>query len=522
MTRTNSARILSTSRRFLPVAILLLGLVVRASAQEIPNRSEMQIISLSFNDPDEDDFAPAYTYRDRSLYFTSTREDAEGEDGQQRIYVTRRSGQVEKGLDFSEPEGTGAELMQARHVGSATLLQDGLMMVFAAYRWDSDGGTLKGEGRTDLYVAEWRDGTWTNVANLGPVINTEAWDSQPAIAVDGRTLYFASDREGGYGGTDLYFSRRTATGWTAPENLGSGINTEFNETAPTIAPDGARFYFSSDRPEGAGGFDVYTAMRSGATAGAWGSVTNFGLPVNSEFDEYHFVAEPNSRNGFFASNREGNLDIFLAYPNPFPPEAQVIVSGKVYDEQTGLPVEASVTVSDLESGEVIAEFRSDNVDGEYTVILARGHRYSITADAPGYVFYSDEYRVAADLAQGEELRKDIPLRQDATRLLIFFDYDRADLKRESVPELRRAVEWLKENPDIRVEIGGHTDSVGSAEYNRDLSRRRAESVRNWFIREGVEAARLIATGYGEERPVADNGTEGGRARNRRVEMRVIE
>ena len=494
----------------------------RTIAQEIPDRPEMQILSLPFNDADEDDFAPAYTYRDRSLYFTSTREDAEGKSGRQRIYVSRRTGQVERGLGFSEPEGTGPALMQARHVGSATLLQDGLFMLFAAYRWDSDGGTLEGEGRTDLYVAEWRDGAWTNVANLGPVLNSEEWDSQPAITVDGRVLYFASDREGGLGGTDLYFSRRTATGWTAPENLGAGINTEFDEMAPSIAPDALRFYFSSNRPGGAGGFDIYTAERSGGATGPWGKVTNFGRPVNSEHDEFHFIAEPNSKNGFFASNREGNLDIFLAYPNPFPPEAQIIVSGRVYDERTGLPVEASVTVSDLESGEVIAEFRSDDVDGEYTVILARGHRYSITADAPGYVFYSDEYRVAADLAQGEELRKDIPLREGSTRLLIFFDYDRADLKRESLPELRRAVEFLKENPGIRVEISGHTDSVGSDEYNRDLSRRRAESVRNWMIREGVEASRLVAAGYGEERPVADNGTEGGRARNRRVEMRVIE
>lgn len=510
------------ARRFLlsVVACLSVGFG-SVGAQEVPQLTGVEVLSLPLNVEGADDFAPAFTYRNRTLYFTSTRENRAGKSGRQRVYLSERSGEGERGLGFSSPVQTGEALSQARHVGSATVSQDGLLMVFAAYRWDSDGGTLRGEGRTDLYVAEYRDQEWTNVANLGPVVNSTAWDSQPSLSVDGRTLYFASDREGGYGGVDIYTARRTATGWTGPENLGPGINSEHDEMAPSIAPDGRRLYFASNRPGGAGQFDIYSVAQI-ESGPVWGRATNIGRPINGESNEFYFVAEPNSRNGFFSSDRAGDLDIYLAYPSPYPPEAQVVVSGTVYDELTGQPVEATVTVSDLETGETVAEFRSDDRSGEYTVILARGHRYSVTADAPGYVFYSDEYRVPPDLTQGEEVRKDIPLREGSTRLLVFFDYDRADLKRESFPELSRAVAFLRENPDVRVEISGHTDSVGSAEYNRDLSRRRAESVRNWFIREGIAAARLFAVGQGEEQPVADNGTEVGRARNRRVEMRVIE
>ena len=194
------------------------------------------------------------------------------------------------------------------------------------------------------------------------------------------------------------------------------------------------------------------------------------------------------------------------------------------DNATRRPVAADITVTDLSSGEVVANYRTDDRNGDYYVVLARGRRYSITAQAPDYIFYSDEYSIRPD-AEGKDLKKDIPLYRTSggtTRLLVFFDFDKAELKNESKPELNRAVEFLKANPAINVEIAGHTDSVGDASYNKKLSQDRAESVRQYFIAGGIGASRIRANGYGETQPTADNSTEEGRSRNRRVEMRVTE
>lgn len=507
----------STSlRRFacvIAAAVVLASL--STSAQPVPDRSDITVTPLEINSS-QDDFASQFIYHGKTLFFTSARSGPTGGRGDQRIWYAAREG----ANNWGEPMATGDALSYAEHVGAATVTQDGNYMIFAAYRWESESRTLEGEGRTDLYSAERRGGAWMNVQNLGPVINTEHWESQPSLSSDGTYLYFASDRPDGQGGTDIYVSRRSATGWTTPRNLGTTINTAGNEMSPMIAPDGGRLFFSSDGHAGAGGYDLYVTDGGNPFDDTWGSIENLGTPINSEANEHFFISEPNSKNGYFSSDREGDYDIYLAYPNPFPPSAQVVVYGRILDDRTRQPVEATVTVTDLETGEVVSNFRSDDRTGEYTVILGRGRRYAITAEAPGYLFYSDAYTVPEDLEQGEEVNKDILLREGSTRLLIYFDYDKAELKRESFPDLERAVSFLQRNPDLNVEIAGHTDSVGSDAYNKGLSQRRAESVREYMIGKGIARGRLTARGYGEEEPVADNGTEEGRARNRRVEMRV--
>ena len=496
--------------------MVMMVMAFPADAQPpVRDRGEVTITRLSLNSS-ADDFAPHYVLRGNFMMFTSTRESEMGDDGEQRIWYGARKGT----RDWEEPVVTNEALSSAEEVGAATVTPDGNYMIFAAYKWESESNTLRGEGRTDLYSAEKRGGIWTNVQNLGAVINSPYWDSQPSLSADGQRLFFASDRPGGVGGTDIYVSRRTATGWDAPRNVGSVINTIGNEMAPVISPDGGRLFFSSNGHGGAGGYDLFTTDEGNPFDDNWTNITNLGTPINSAADEHYFFPEPNTKNGYISSNRDGDFDIYLAYPNPFPPSAQAVVFGKVMDDRTRKPIEASVTVSDLETGEEIARFRSDDQNGEYTVILTKGRRYAITAEAPGYIFYSDEYAVPEELDEGEEIEKDILLREGSTRLLIYFDYNKAELKPDSYPDLQRAIDFLQRNQDLVVEIAGHTDSIGSDSYNKGLSQRRAESVREYMISNGINRNRLKATGYGEEEPVSDNGTDTGRALNRRVEMRV--
>jgi outer membrane protein OmpA-like peptidoglycan-associated protein len=503
-------------------ALWLIGLAtIQAIAQPqnlppVPNRPEVQITPLSVNSS-EDDFAPAVLRGGELLIFTSARSGPFGGSGTQRIWVASKAPN-----GWSTPASTSEALTHAEQTGSATLTPDGNYMIFAAYDWDDAGTGTTSSGRTDLYSAERVRGEWTNIQNLGPIINSSDWDSQPSLSVDGRTLYFASDRPGGMGGADIYVSRRTASGWSTPVSVGTTINTPFDDMAPSIAPDGKTLFFSSKGHGGVGGFDLFAATGGNEAGTGWNFIENMGTPINSIGDEYFFVSIPNSKNSLFSSDRSGNLDIYTAFPNPFPPEALVTVGGHVIEAGTNQPIAATITVTDLSSGEVVANYTTDDRTGDYFVVLSKGHRYSITAEAPDHIFYSDEYSVPPNTA-GKDLKKDIVLYRTtggSTRLLVFFDFDQAELKNESKPDLNRAIAFLKQNPGINVEIAGHTDSVGTESYNKKLSQDRADAVRQYLTQGGIEARRMKSIGYGESQPVADNGTEEGRARNRRVEMRV--
>ncbi|HVK40569.1 MAG TPA: OmpA family protein [Candidatus Kapabacteria bacterium] len=516
---------LTMPQRPVPVQLMILATLVAALVSpavaqrgpDIPSRPEIQVTALDINEA-ADDFAPVVLRGGDLLLFTSSRPSPFSGSGSQRIWSSTHTPS-----GWSTPWTTGEALANARHVGGAALTPDGNFMIFAAYDWEGGPESLEGFGRTDLYSAIRVGGEWANITNLGPALNSDAWDSQPTLSADGRTLYFSSDREGGLGLADIYVSKLTPSGWTPAVNLGPAINTPADDMSPTIAPDDKSLFFATNGRGGAGGFDLFIATGGEASGLGWGGVENLGTPINSAYDEYFFVSIPNSRNSYFCSDRGGFQDIYLAYPNPFPPDALVTVSGNVIDATTRMPIAAAISVTDLTTGEIVADYRTDDRTGTYFVMLARGRRYSITAESPRHVFYSNEYTIPAN-AEGKDLKKDIVLYPAAggqTRLLVFFDFDKSELQKESVPDLRRAVQFLKSNPELNVEIGGHTDSLGTDAYNLQLSQQRAESVMRFLSSAGIGRERMKARGYGEAQPVADNASEEGQANNRRVEMRVM-
>lgn len=456
----------------------------------------------------EDDFDLQVLRARPEAYFTSTRESGVGRQDVYHIGVGA----------INEPEGnviSVAELNTSENEGCATFTPDGLTMIFAAA---SREGSL---GSSDLYQADLVGGRWTNVRNL-TALNTAYWESHPSLSADGRTLYFVSDRPGGLGGQDIYVATRIGDNWTAPQNLGSSINTKGHEASPFIAADGKTLYFSSKGRSGLGGFDVYVSRNVG---GVWTEPENAGTPINSTSDDLFYTAELGTQHAFISSNRDstlGGLDIFSVEPNPFASGGVTIVRGTVRDAVTRAPLGADVTITDLQSGESVARFRSNDSTGEYLVVLQPGGRYSITAEAPAYLFYSDLYEV--------ERKSDVTLQHDIdlspsltgkTRLLVFFDFNSATLKNESIPDLNRAVQLLKDLPSNRVRVSGHTDSVGSAEFNLKLSQDRAVAVRQYLIQHGIDGSRIEAIGMGETMPIATNDTEEGRALNRRVEFQLM-
>jgi len=477
--------------------LLLMGCTV-ASAQTV------RIEPLD-NNTAYDDFAPAYTNHGRVIITTS---DVDGK-GQRLRTMERTSG------GWTSLTALLGDVNDATHSGSTTLTPDGQFMIFASYENDVDG-----LGRTDLYSSRKINGKWKEVKNLGAPINSAAYDAHPTLSSDGRTLYFISDRPGGNGETDIYVATSDGSAWSAPK-LVAGLNTSSSEMSPVIGSDNRTLYFSSNRPGGAGGFDVYVAKVS---AGVATDIRRIGDPINTASDEMFYNALPNSDQALFSRTMANGLyDNFLAVPNPFPSEPVVLVEGIVSDVKTKEALGANITVTDLATGKKVASLKSDDQSGQYYVTLTPGRIYSITASTPSYVFHSERYEVPPG-SKGSTIKKDIglfPIEGGEGRLLVFFDYDKAELKSESVPELERVIELLRENPNVRLRFDGHTDDQGSDDYNDKLSERRAQSVRDYIAAGGITATRMEAKGFGKRAPMAQGVSDEARAMNRRVEMKVV-
>jgi outer membrane protein OmpA-like peptidoglycan-associated protein len=457
------------------------------------------------NNTSDDNFAPTYTNHGRVVYSTTD----EGGKGQRIVTMERTSG----GWSGSS-EARGA-LNDAIHTGSTALTPDGQFMIFASYDHD-----VAGSGRTDLYSARKVDGKWREVTNLGPNVNSSFYDSQPTLSADGRTLIFVSDRTSGAGGTDLYVSTWDGRSWSPAKPLG-GVNTSSGEMSPSIGPDGKTFYFASDRPGGAGGFDIYAAKLSNGSVGDIKRMTN---AINTSANELFYSGLPNSDQALFSRmTSNGDYDNFMAVPNPFPADPVILVEGVVRNATDRSPVGATITITDLASGKKVADLRSDDESGQYYVTLAQGRVYSVTASAPGFMFHSERYEVPPG-SKGTTITKDIdltPIGAGNERLLVFFDYDKTELKNESIPELERVIEFLRENPGIKVRFEGHTDDQGSDDYNDKLSQRRADAVKDYVVTAGVEKTRVSAKGLGKRQPKMQGTTDDARATNRRVEMVIV-
>lgn len=478
-------------------ALLMFFVACTAFAQNI------RIVPVDHNSSN-DDFGLTPTNHGRLVYFTSDR------SGEQQIYSMERTSS-----GWTEPDKLNGKVNSATHVGTCALTTDGQFMVFAGYEHNVDG-----LGRTDLYSATRENGTFKNITNLA-ALNSSFYDSQPTLSADGRTMLFVSDRTGGAGKTDIYLSTWNGKEWSTPKQV-TGLNSAASEMSPVLASDGRTLYFASDRQGGKGGFDVYVAKLSGL------DVTNVrpvGEPINTAADELFYTSIPNSDQAYFTrATASGDYDNFMAVPNPFPSDPVVLVEGIVRDSITREPLGSAMSITDLSTGKAIATLHSDDETGRYYVTLVPGRVYSITSSRQGYMFHSERYEVPPS-AKGSTVQKDIdliPLSSGKTgSLLVFFDNDKSELKPESMPELERVIELMRENANISVRFEGHTDDKGSDDYNIKLSERRAESVRDYIIAAGIEKARIESAGYGKKNPLAPATTEDARAMNRRVEMRII-
>jgi len=471
-------------------------------------------INLSSINSPYADFAPYISADGKTMYFSSSRP---GGIGGEDIWVTH----FESGT-WTTPQCLGEPVNSPLNEGSMCISSDGRMLIFTLCFDKASYGSC------DLYYSVLTSTGWSAPQNMGSIVNSTEWDGHPSLSSDGKKLYFASKRRGGYGGIDLWVTELVDGRWTQPKNLKYPINTARDEISPFIHADGKTLYFSSSGHGGYGGFDVFkVSMRED---GSWGEIINLGTPINTSGDDYFFSIPASGDFIFISSDRPGGLGDRDIYSFPLAelvrPRVVVSVSGKVVDKYTGKSVKALITAEDLVTREKVAQTESNPEDGSYYIVLPWGSLYGVTVEADNYAFHSENFDLTGTAAYKEysvnfELQ---PVKVGENIILnnIFFDFDKSDIRPESFPELDRAVELLKKYPNIKVEIWGFADSIGTREYNLRLSERRANSVRDYLISKGISGDRLQARGFGFDNPVAPNTTEEGRQKNRRTEFHIVE
>ena len=404
--------------------------------------------------------------------------------------------------------------------GALNISQDGNWLVFTGCdRQD-------GYGSCDIYVSFLEAKGWSEAENMGKPVNSEFWDSQPCLSPDKTTLYFASRRPGGFGGSDLYFSKLRPDGtWSVPENMGSDINTKGDEQCPFIHADNQTFYFTSNGHQGYGDADLFYSKR---IIDKWSAPVNLGYPINTIDQEGSLFIAADGKTAYYSSDRsdsKGGMDLYsFELPEDVRSVKTLWVKGQVFDNKTKKGLPSAVELIDLSSKQTLSRVQTDE-HGRYLITLPIGKDYAFNVNRPGYLFYSDNFSLS-QRPTDSTYEKDIPLlpiEANASIILrnIFFDVNKFDLKPESQVELDKIVQLLNDNPTLRIEISGHTDNEGTPAANLALSNSRAKSVVNYLQSKGIASQRLQAKGYGETKPVADNKTADGRAVNRRTEMKVI-
>jgi len=458
-----------------------------------------------------DEYSPVATADERTLIFT--RQVNSNEDFYQS---TKKDGKWQTASYLSDRINT-----PNYNEGSASVSQDGKFLFFTGCNRPD------GLGRCDIYFSEKKGDDWGKPFDLSPPVNTSGWESQPSISSDGKTLYFVSNRKGGYGGYDIWKSALSDKGWGEPENLGPNINTAANEQSPFIHADDSTLYFCSNGWPGMGGQDLFVSKLG--KDGKWQKPENLGYPINTNGDESGLTISANGSTAYFSSNNLSGLGGFDIYTFEMPvnirPHLVTYVKGFVSDMKTKQPLEAAVEIIDLQNNLPVYQDYSAAEKGDFLATIKSGKNYGLNISKDGYLFYSENFSLVGHEPNNPfnitVLLEPIEIGNKTVLKNIFFDTNQFEIKPDSKPELQKLIDFLTVNPSLHVEISGHTDNVGNDQANQTLSENRAKAVFAYLINNKIDPARLVYKGYGKTQPIAPNDTEDNKSRNRRTEFKII-
>ncbi len=421
---------------------------------------------------------------------------------------------------FSKAKLIEGDINNEPSKGGITVSSDGDWMIFA-------GNFHRGYGDFDLYISYATPDGWSEPENLGPNINSGYWDSSPSLSPDNRVLYFSSNRPGGIGGKDLYMSNRLPNGkWGPAKNMGPFINSIGDDTSPYIHADNQTLYFTSDGLPGYGGTDLFVCRKD--VNGLWSTAENLGYPINTIENEGSICVSSNGLTAYYASDRadsRGGLDLYsFTLRDDIRPYKTLFVRGKVFDAKTNKGLPCAVELIDNSNNKALMHIQTDEL-GKYFIPLPSGKDYTFTVNRKGYLFYTELYELSKKQSDST-YQKDIALQPvELNNVFTFkniqFQTNSYQLLPISLIELDKLLQVLNENPSIKIQINGHTDNTGNEKDNIVLSNNRAKSVVDYLISKNIESSRLSYKGYGSSKPVAANDSEEGKFKNRRTEFVVV-
>jgi len=513
-----------------------------------------------------EDYGPVLNANESETIFTSRRRDdntnenvADDNKPYEDIYIATRSGGA-----WQRAKNIGSPINTKYSESTLALSPDGKELYI--YRDDGNG---------DIYVSViGGDGKWGEPTPLPGIINSSARESSVSISADGSTLYFASERPGGYGASDIYMCTKDSKGeWSRVKNLGPTINTSYEEDGPYIAFDGVTLYFSSDGHKTMGGLDIYKSTLINTDRNEWSEPENIGYPINSPDDDIYFSTSEDGKRWYYSSVREdgmGYTDIYVITPSEEKKKEPPVFAVKepvkeepkkeepkkeepkkepvkeipkkeepkktvqpfkylitVVDAETRTPLDAKVRMQGLKDKVMVGSVDKGQGTIEFNIKATASKDYRITVEREGYIFQTISEKIAGASTEAKSITKTIEMRKlvvGAVSILrnIYFDFDKATFKTDSYSELNKLETMMKQNQNLKVEISGHTDFVGSKQFNKVLSQKRAAAVKSFLVSKGVDTRRIKTVGYGEERPLASNDDEkDGRSLNRRVEFKVL-
>ncbi len=496
-----------------------------------------------------DDFAPSVTLDGEEMVFTSNRPNGNTPDEvgeyDYDIYITS----FENGK-WKKPVKAQGMINTDKDEISNNLHYNGQRMLISK---------KSANGDYDIYETFLKGDQWSEPINFSANINLKTNEMYASYSPTDVWVYFIKDNPNGQNGFDVYQSgvmNKPQRKYGTPTPL-QNANTSFNEGPIYMHPDGKTMYFASEGFNSMGGYDIFMCKNE---RGNWSTPINLGYPINTPYDDFFFAATANGKYAYITSNRaggKGGYDVYkvtfwgeektpalsvedyllasIARPINDPQLADevkvtesinlTVFKGRTIDALTKNSVEASIDITDNKTGKIIETFVSNSATGKFLISLPSGGNYGIAVRADGYLFHSENFDIPAGSAYNMVNKtielKNIKVGSKIALRNVFFDSGKSTLRPESNNELDRLVQLLKDVPSLKVEISGHTDNVGSATMNQQLSQDRAQAVVNYLISKGIDKSRLKAAGYGMDKPIASNTTAEGRQENRRTEFEII-
>lgn len=464
-----------------------------------------------------DEYLPTISIDASELIFTKAYRNSLNEMTEDFFYTQKKEdGTFKTAVFLDGPFNT------ALNEGAICMTADGKTIYYTAC------GRADSYGSCDIYKSDFVNGRWTMPENLGEQINSKSWESQPSISPDGKRLYFVSNRDGGFGHRDIWFSTKDENGeWSYPSNCGGNINTASDEMSPFIHWDNTHFYFASKGHPGIGGYDLFISEHIEDEM-RFTKPVNLQFPINTPLDDNGLVIEQNGKSAYYISEqiRDSilNHDIFSVELIPeFRSDNMHYLFADVVDHISGKPIDAHIEIKRLSDLHTV--YNGQTAYGRFFACLESEEDYAVFIEKQGYLYFSEHLeKPKEESKKWEETFRLKPIEVGSVIELknMFFKFDSDELIETSEPELKKILTLLNQNKTIKVAIVGHTDDLGNDTYNLTLSKNRANKVKLALEKQGIPSNRITTIGKGESEPLLPNTSEENRAKNRRTELKILD